>query len=151
MKKIGGNIYVHKSNIDELTEEQTDLVYNALMFLRGTEHPSHTYEIIKIDTKNIAVTFIESFNWDSAREPIVGNAYKVDCDGNVTMTKQKKNPQIYHHKWMFVADDYTGFDVDRSKDWSRKWQEAIPNDREIKSRIGYKDFWKKTLKEYGLK
>ena len=150
MKKIGGNIYVHKSNIDELTEEQVDLVYNALMFLEKTSYPSHTYEVIKIDTKNIAVSFIESRDWNTAREPIVGNAYRVNSEGDVKLIKEKNNPQIYHYKWMFVSEEYKRFDVKRSKEWSKLWEEKLPRTREVKSKIGYKRQWLEILKKYGL-
>ena len=52
--------------------------------------------------------------------------------------KQKSSPQIYHHKWLFVTDDYPGFDVEESKNRSRKWV-SLPNIDY--SRIGYKKFW----------
>ena len=43
-----------------------------------------------------------------------------------------------HHKWLFVADDYQGFDVERSKGRSQRWI-AIGNvDR---SRIEKKSYW----------
>ena len=31
------------------------------------------------------------------------------------------DPYIYHHKWLFVADDYDGFDVEESKARSGAW------------------------------
>lgn len=148
MKKIGGAIYIHRSNIDELTDEQFELVENALTFLAKSQYPVNSYDIIKIDIKNIAVTFIESEDWDNAREPIVGDAYRVNADGNIKLIKKKNNPQIYHHKWMFVASDYTGFDVEESKAWSTKWQSTIPKGHG--SKIGYKNYWEDLLKKYDL-
>ena len=51
---------------------------------------------------------------------------------------------------MFVDARYKGFDIEKSKKWSEKWQSVIPNDRKIKSRIGYKKYWDEYLKEYNL-
>jgi hypothetical protein len=48
------------------------------------------------------------------------------------------DPYIYHHKWLFVADDYDGFDVEESKARSDAWL-ALP---EVdKSRIGRACYW----------
>lgn len=51
---------------------------------------------------------------------------------------------------MFVDDDYTGFDIEESKRWSEQWQQALPKDRIVKSRIGYKKYWNEYLEEYDL-
>lgn len=112
-------------------------------------------EIVKVDVKNNKVSFIKSPDWDTAREPLVGDAYMIDLNENAPLRKRtvkitKSKGQIYHHKWMFVADDYQGFDIEESKKWSEKWQSVIPAERGIKSRIGYKKYWDEYLKEYGL-
>lgn len=112
-------------------------------------------EIVKVDVKNNKVSFIKSPDWDIAREPLVGDAYMIDLNENAPLRKRtvkitKSKGQIYHHKWMFVADDYQGFDIEESKKWSEKWQSVIPAERGIKSRIGYKKYWDEYLKKYGL-
>lgn len=147
MKKIGGAIYIHRSNIDTLNQEQLELVWERLEQLAKTDYPCNSYEVIKI--KGGTVSFIECEGWDELREPIVGNAYNVKPDGSVKLTKKReKNPQIYHHKWMFVADDYDGFDVEKEKEWSKKWQSVVP--KGLSSSLGSIDNWKKFLREYGL-
>ena len=52
--------------------------------------------------------------------------------------KQKSSPQIYHRNWLFVNDDYSGFNVDDSKNRSIEWLK-IPNIEFNK--IGYKNYW----------
>ena len=147
MKKIGGAIYIHRSNIDALTQEQLELVWERLEQLAKTNYPCNSYEVIKI--KGDTVSFIECEGWDELREPIVGNAYNVKPDGSVKLTKKRENnPQIYHHKWMFVAEDYDGFDVEKEKEWSKKWQSVVP--KGLSSSLGSIDNWKKFLKDYGL-
>ena len=149
MKKIGKSIYVHKTNVGSLNLSQLELIWKRLKQLAETDYPCNTYEIIKI--KDDTVSFIECEGWDKLREPIVGNAYCVKSDGSVKFIKKKeKNPQIYHHKWMFVANDYNGFDVEKEKEWSKKWQLKLPSAKEIKSKIGYKNYWEALLREYGL-
>jgi len=39
----------------------------------------------------------------------------VKSDGSVVITPQKKDPQIWHHKWMWVEDGYKGFNVEESE------------------------------------
>ncbi|EOU2097118.1 hypothetical protein C0L75_03095 [Clostridium perfringens] len=151
MKKIYGSIYVHKSNVKSLDEFYQEQINNAIWFLSSQGYPIDTYEVIKINTKKISITFIESEDWDVAREPVVGQAYRVDENGDVRIIKQKSNPQIYHHKWMFVGEDYKGFDLEESKRWSEQWQKILPNTKEIKSRIGYKKYWEEFLKDNNLK
>ena len=147
MKKIGGAIYIHRSNVDSLDQQQLELVWERLEQLAKTDYPCNSYEVIKI--KGDAVSFIECEGWDELREPIVGNAYNVKSDGSVKLTKKReKNPQIYHHKWMFVSDDYDGFDVEKEKEWSKKWQSVVP--KGLSSSLGSMDKWKKFLRDYGL-
>lgn len=149
MKKIGGAIYIHRSNVDELSQEQLDLVWDRLAGLARSEYcyALGTYEIIKI-TKD-AVSFIDCEGWDELREPVVGNAYNVKADYSVKLTKKReKNPQIYHHKWMFVAEDYNGFDVEKEKAWSKRWQSVVP--KGLSSSLGSLNNWNEFLMEYGL-
>lgn len=150
VKKIGGAIYIHRSNVDALSQEELDKVWDRLSALARSEYASAlgTYEIIKI--KDDSVSFIDCPDWDEADEPTVGNAYNVDASYNVKLTPMKKNnPQIYHHKWMFVADDYDGFNVEEAKAWSKKWQSIIPAGHG--KYYGYKNYWDNLLMEYGLK
>jgi hypothetical protein len=47
-----------------------------------------------------------------------------------------------HHKRLFVADDYDGFDVEASKQRSRKW---LALDGIDFRRIGKKSFWEQSV------
>ena len=48
------------------------------------------------------------------------------------------DPYIYHHKWLFVTDDYSGFNVEASKERSRLW---LGLDGVDKKRSGRKSYW----------
>ena len=99
--------------------------------------------------KNNKVSFIASPDWDTAREPLVGDSYVTDIF-DVQFKTIKSKGQIYHHKWMFVSDDYNGFNIQESKEWSDIWTKILPRNREVKSRIGYKKYWNEILKEFNL-
>lgn len=144
-KRIGkpmmGCIYIHKSAIDTLNPIELELYTEKLSYL-----PKFDYTIIKIDVKKSTVSFINSFDWDSNNEPSVGDSYIVKEDNSTKFTKGSN--LIYHHKWMFVKDDYTGFDVSESKKRSELWMNhpyiiKLKNDKTEKfnSRIGRRDYW----------
>lgn len=151
MKKIGGCIYTHVSNMDKLPEKLDEMMEKttSIMIDQNMLVEWLCGKVLKFDVKNNTVTMIESWDWDKAREPEVGDAYRVNLDTQ-EIKKIKSKGQIYHHKWMFVADDYKGFDIEESKRWSEEWQSVIPTDKKIKSRIGYKKYWDEYLMEYGL-
>lgn len=145
MKIVSGVVYTHKTNTKDLTSEQVSLVKLAAQKLDPSS--LEKIEVLKIDKKQKRVSFIESSDWNTASEPAVGTAYMVDLVKDQVKTIKPRG-QIYHHKWMFVGDDYMGFDINESKKWSEKWMSVIP--KELKTRIGYKKFWLETLKKYNL-
>ena len=88
------------------------------------------------------IRFDESADFDIAREPTPGKMIAVDSQGNVA---KRKSNQIFHHKWMWVDDDYKGFDVNKEYSWSKEWTSKVDNF----SGIGKKKI-DKILKEKGL-
>lgn len=146
MKKVINCYYVHKSNIKELLNKfpQNMELKNYLESVDLLD-----YEVIKYDSKTNKVSLIASPDWEDAYEPIVGDSLVHDLnDGSDKFIKGRtKNFQIYHNKWMFVADDYDGFDIDEAKERTAAWS-SIPN--LDKKRIGNQDFWFEVLKENNL-
>jgi hypothetical protein len=132
-KFIGGDLYVHKSAMDILPIKELERAESKLP-------EDFEYEIVKYNASQGSFSFIGSPDWNTANEPIVGDAYKVNSNGDVTITRQKADPQIYHHKWNFVRDDYNGFDVrqsiQRSIDWYRDAKEEVNM-----FKIGTKSYW----------
>ena len=130
-KEIGGAVYVHSSCQAVLGE----VVEKAKHYLPA----GFTYAVVKLNLKTEAVSFIESTDFDFADEPTVGASIIVHPDGEMRRRKQAKDPEIYHHKWMFVKDDYSGFDVELSKSRSKLWIDLPGLD---KRKIGKKSYWK---------
>lgn len=132
-KKMGNDLYIHKDYIDEYVDP--DFIQKRINYLPvGVK-----FTIIKINRKDKYISFIYSPDFDTADEPIVSDAYKVKNDGAVTLTREKKVPQIYHHKWLFVKDDYIGFSVAKSKERSKKWLSV--SDKINMAKIGSKRYW----------
>ena len=86
--------------------------------------------------------FRRSDDFDTADEPTVGDLYTVKSDGSTSFRRKSADPWIYHHKWLFVADDYPGFDVEVSKARSRLW---LALDEIDFRRIGKRSFWESQI------
>jgi hypothetical protein len=129
-KKIGGHIYVHRTYEGKVVPAD---ILKAAKKLIG----NFKYHVVKWSPKETKVSFIESPDFDTADEPVIGRCLSVK-DGKVTEYPKQADPWIYHHKWQFVEPDYRGFSVAESKERSKSW-EAIPGID--KARIGKKSYW----------
>ena len=96
------------------------------------------YTVVKLNMKTNSVTFTFSPDFDKADEPIVGKQLLVRKDGSVRTMEQLADPYIYHHKWLFVDEDYQGFDVAKSRNRSLAWM-SLSNVN--KSLIGRASYW----------
>lgn len=148
-KRIGkpmmGAIYIHKSAINTLSLEEEKLYLEKLPYISDFE-----FDIIKINLKESTVSFIQSPDWDTNPEPSVGDSIAVKADNSTKTTKGSN--LIYHHKWMFVSDEYTGFNVAESKKRSELWMnhskilelKADKNEK-FNSKIGRREYWNNTV------
>ena len=140
-KDIGGSIYLHKQYADEVIPEE-DLNY-AEGILADT-YPDFKYNCIRWDYKTNKISFQEAPDFDTAREPVVGDYVTVDLITGKVRTGH--SDYIWHHKWLFVKNDYDGFDVFDSWNWSKKWLSVLtePSDGNGINR------WNAQLKRFGL-
>lgn len=131
-KFIGGSLYVHKDYTDILPQS---LLKQAMNFIpEGFE-----YTVVKYTREDRSFSFIESTDFDTADEPLVGKSVKVNLEtGKVTLTNPPKSPFIYHHKWMFVRDDYQGFNIEESMQRTRHICSIPDIDY---TRIGKLNYW----------
>jgi hypothetical protein len=129
-KEIGGAVYVHRL-YQHVLPEAFEKAKKAL--------PSDfEYSVVKYHLSTDAVSFIQSEDFDTAPEPTVGDVCTIRCDGTFTFRRKLADPWIYHHKWLFVQDDYSRFDAADSKRRSIKWL-SLPN-IDFR-RIGKQSFW----------
>ena len=133
-KTVGSCTYVHRLYEDEVVPSH--FLKKARKAAQGL---IEGYIAVRYDKKNESVCFQFSPDFDNAEEPIVGDCILVKKDGSIKITRQKHNPQIWHHKWMWVKEDYEGFDYEASKKRSWLWQPHVT--QEEKRKIGSKSFW----------
>lgn len=129
-KQIGNAVYVHRQYTG--TTPEAERVKQAARCAG-----SFAWDIAKITPD--AISLIKSPDFDQSEEPISGDSLVVRNDGSTRLIQQQADPNIYHHKWLMVGDDYTGFDTEQSKQRSSKWIN-LPVD---KSKIGKLSYWKK--------
>jgi len=136
-KRIGNKVYVHGMYA-------SCVIPNTLLLSYELDLPQDfVYKTLVWDEKNETVRFDEAPDFDTAREPHPGITYTVTGGGKVT---RRVVNQIWHHKWLWVGEDYTGFNVAASREWSEKWLGKVA---EVAS--GYPAKWQQQLKKYGVK
>ena len=134
-KTVGSKVYIHKDYAHLVVDQDKIKIAE---FVAGVK--SKDYVCIRYDKKTEEIAFQQSPDFDTADEPQVGKTIAVKVDGDVRISlPNKNNPQIWHHKWMWVSDEYEGFDVEASKERSKLWEPHVS--KEEKRRIGYRDFW----------
>ena len=153
-KHIGNNLYFHVSQLPYLPKDLRDEISELSLILN---HYSYDYNIIKIDKYYGDISLIMSNDFNDNYEPHIDISYRMmnKLPPKVIDYRLRDIDKIpvYHHKWMFVADDYKGFDVQASKERSTWWEthpvviKHMQEDKYFKSRIGLNGFWNNVLKE----
>ena len=107
------------------------------------DYPEFEFNTVKYNPKTQVISFQECPDFDTAREPKVGDYVIVKPDGT---TKRGHSEYIFHHPWLWVTNDYTGFDVSKSWEWSKKWLSVLqePSDGNGIAR------WNAQLDKYNL-
>lgn len=142
-KSIGGNLYIHKQYTNILGQKSFQQAINTLKHFDN----NFQYTIVKHNTQNNSYSFISCPNFDTEEEPIVGTCIHINNKQEVKIIQQKQDPQIYHHKWLFVKDDYQGFDVEKSIQRSIEWKTILGKNTSISSKIGFLSFWQQWYAE----
>ncbi len=152
-KRVGSNLYVHRSAIDRLPDDVKEQVKSF-----AGNYPA--WDIVKITTwfgQVNALTFLEVEGFDTLDEPILLRAhiaYKMPYGQPHTIDYTKRARRvIYHHKWTMVDGEiYKGFNVGKSMARSTWWENhpvvctLRERDPQFKSRIGFLDYWNDLMK-----
>jgi hypothetical protein len=134
-KLIGGFLYLHKQYAKGVVPKEA--LQNAIKLSNGFD-----FNVVKWNVKDNTISLFNSPDFDSADEPVAGEYMTITPDGKI---KKGFTKSIWHHKWLWVKDDYKGFNVEQSYKRSEKWL-SIPDIQF--SKIGNKDFW---IKNYASK
>jgi hypothetical protein len=129
-KKIGGAVYLHRS-CERLLGE-------GALRARQRVPEDYAYTVVKHTPATGRYAFIFSPDFDTSPEPLVGDQWVVSQDGTARLRKQAADPFVYHHKWLMVSEEYTGFDVQQSRTRSEWWL-ALPDIDRL--RIGRRSYW----------
>ncbi len=116
-KEIGGKMYVHKDYVLTVVSSEEFAVAEACL------PAGFTYNCCMIDRKARTIRFDEAPDFDTAREPHPGDFVEVNM--KTLAIRRGHSEMIWHHKWMWVAEDYTGFDVAASYEWSKRWTQVV--------------------------
>ena len=139
-KDMMGKVYFHKNYAEDVVPKSLLEQAKAIAEERGFDYNTMMY-----DPKSRVVRLDESPDFDTAREPHPGRQLRINPDGTAKELPYQR--QIFHHKWAWVKDDYDGFDVQESKDWSRRWLSANEGKG---SPSGWMEKWNEKLDELGL-
>ena len=119
-------------------EDYEDRLGQVVQWAKKNLHESCGYNVVKLNQRTDAVSFIHCPGFDTEDEPAISAITVVSADGSTQQRTMPTDPYIYHHKWLFVDDSYKGFDVEASKRRSEQWHTLDQIDR---SRIGRKRYW----------
>ena len=119
-KYIGGKLYLHKQYVGRI---MSDYVWKARTDRLQSECPGFTFNTLCWMPGAKAIRFDEAPDFDTAREPTPGRSVTIFKDGAI---KRGYTSAIWHHKWLWVMDDYSGFDVEESYRWSKHWLSLLP-------------------------
>ena len=146
MKKVANCYYVHKSSLQEMLNIISD-DYDKEEILHISKFTFLKHEIIKYNSQQHKVSFIESPDWNTANEPTVGNSYCYNLK-NASCCFRKGGTTVYHSKELFVSNDYTGFDIQKAKERTKLWSSMVSKDE--KKLIGNKKHWIKWCNDHGI-
>lgn len=139
-KFISGSVYIHKDYALDVIPED---VYKRALDI--ALYQGRKFNTIKYNLKTKEVRFDDAKDFDSAREPSPGFFLSVKNNIKRPSYILKFSCNIWHHKWLWVSDDYEGFDVEESYEWSKQWLSLLKE-----SPSGTPEIWESQLESIGL-
>lgn len=140
-KLVGSSLYVHKDYADQVIPKQ---ILKIALDIMTRARPEFRYNTLMWDVKRKIIRFDEAPDFDKSSEPHVGDYVVVSLDGS-SPPREGHSDSIWHHKWLWVKDDYRGFDVDKSKEWSKLWLAKLEEPAK-----GTDLSWQSQLRNYGI-
>jgi len=140
-KKVGSCTYAHRKYEKSIVPEDE---LKAAKSKAGSS--INGYTCVRYNRRSKSIAFQFSPDFDTADEPVLSKTILVKEDGDIVVTDSGANPYIWHHKWMWVSDRYSGFDVEASKKRSELWAGHVS--KKEMSKIGRKNFWDSIKKRW---
>ena len=140
----GKLIYFHCQYADIMLPDKDLYEAEEILLAEKGELYFQQWNTLRINPVTGDIGFQYSPDFDTADEPSLQWTYTVKGVEERTTWRAEKNPEnawIWHHKWAWVLDSYSGFDVResmlRSLEWVSKWTKG-----KNKGGIGRKRTWK---------
>ena len=144
MKRVHGNLYVHRTNLDELPPSDRGLVDKAIELLPD----AYEWNMLKV-AKDKRVSFMYYPNFYENPHPSLYQFANVDTvSGKVKYGSKSKNPVILHRKETFIAK--SDLDYEKFEALTNQEVEAGLYKKELLSHIGRVNYWNNLLIEKGL-
>lgn len=137
-KKIGTKTWMHLDYALGIIPSK--LLTSGLQELSNAFIPN----LIRYDSKTQEIVFIECPDFNLVDEPVMGRYFSFSGPGTGMLSHSSS--LVYHHKWLMVRDEYTGFNVELAKERSVRWKLASPRDKSFHSKIGHLSFWRQWSK-----
>jgi|2_EtaG_2_1085320.scaffolds.fasta_scaffold00161_30 hypothetical protein len=137
-KEISGKLYFHRQYWEEYIDPGT---WERILSAADTE--AFLFDCVMVDLRSGKVRLDEAPDFDTAREPTVGKTLTYMHEGEV---KLGASCGVWHHKWLWVKDDYEGFDVEEAYNWSFQWLQTLTEP----AKGGSIKAWETQLMKFGL-
>ena len=143
-KRVGNNTYIEISYLGVLPQDAVDGVN------RIKEEYDEDFKVVKYNTKTGDVSLIVSPEFDTVQEPKIEASVKYTKSTD-TVGDRRAGSTVYHHKWLMVEDDYTGFDVEDSMVRTEVINKEIDRLSLSRNQIGSSKVWSTVLESLGSK
>lgn len=135
MKKVHGNLYVHRTNVGELPQEEDAFVRKAIELLPE----AYEWNMLKV-ARDKRVSFMYYPNFYENPHPALYQFANVDtATGKIKYGSESKNPVILHRKETFVSKTDPNYKM--FKALTDQEVEAGLYPKNLLSHIGRKNFW----------
>jgi hypothetical protein len=148
MKIVNGKKYIHKSALNQLSEQELNRVNKAKELLPYS--CSSDYNIIAF-TKD-QVEFIMCNSFDYYYEPIIDYRFIVKMNDKLIgkevlfRKSDESNPRVFHKRYLFINKTYKNFSYEDDKTRG-DYIDSLGLD---KKKIGRFIYWNNILKKYNL-
>jgi hypothetical protein len=148
-KRVGNRLYLHADYALEAIARikaknpSVGLRMELALNMRIKEFPAFQFCCLRLDLKDGMVRFDEAPDFDTAREPHVGKWLLVCHDG---YARRGVSQAIWHHKHLWVKDEYQGCNVQAAQAWSATFLPLIAGVPRASDRT-----WRLQLKNAGLR
>lgn len=139
LKEGYDKLYFHKKYVDQTSGKIKGIYMQACSKMTKP----FEYNCLMYDQKRSILRFDEAPDFDTAQEPTPGLTLSFNFKTEKFTKFKISDKFIWHHKWLWVGDDYKGFNVNESYKWSKFYISLIKE-----TPAGTIDMWNKQLAKY---